>query len=179
MPVMPWPTKWSADVKAGVFAAVFDHECSAARALELARAGQLPQLEPGKPRPVAAPELPLGTVRDWLRHERVRRTRVEKARAEPAAVLGDSIGRLAALHEREVTRAERMSRTGKLKPETLRDLARAGIELQRLAAVAGKGAARSNEPLPDASTAAPTGSSSAAPERSWLEGLAASPDMTV
>lgn len=172
MPVMPWQTKWSADVKAGVFAAVFDYGVSAVRAHELARSGELPQLKPGDPRPAAAPGLPLGTVRDWLRHERVRRRRVEVARAAPNAVLSDTVARLAALLEREVSRAERQSAQNRLKPELVRDIARAGLELQRLAAAAGKtgGGARSNEDY--AGKSASGGAGKPEPERTWLEGLA-------
>lgn len=170
---MPWPTKWGSDVKAGVFAAVFEHGCSVARATALARAGELPQLKPGDPRPAAAAELPAGTVADWVRHERARRRMEERARAAPASVLSSTVGRLAAVLERETGRIERASQQNRLDPDRVRDLARAGLELERLARAIGKdGGNGSSAPVQTGKDAARAGDAGDAAPASFLDALA-------
>lgn len=167
---MAFVSRWSADLKSGVFAAVFDHGLSARAAWQLAQTGQLPQTVPGQPRAGAQPDLPLGTVADWCRHERIRRQRVEVARGAPDAVLGDTVARLIAVHEREVRRAEVLSSRGKLARGELAKIARDGREIVALQRAVQTGS--SGAPVPRSNGAAPVR------ESGWLEQLAQGPDET-
>jgi hypothetical protein len=127
---MPFERRWSDELKRAVVAAVLDHEMSAPRAVELARAGELPGIGRGVP---AAPGLPVATVRDYVTDERRRRKLEEAGRAAPEEVVGRSLGVLTAILEREVDRAAAQARKGKVNPDQILKLARAGAEVAKLA----------------------------------------------
>jgi hypothetical protein len=169
---MAFQTKWSRDVKRGVLAAVFEREWSRKRAHAAAVAGDLPQLEPGEPRPLPAPGLPFSTVGDWCRHESARRAKVATAAAAPDVVMAGTLSELIAIHQRAVKRAAGKAARGTLGGDELSKLARAGVELVRFSrAVNTKGANGESEPVP---TGAPAVNTNTAP--GFLEGLAAAPD---
>jgi hypothetical protein len=175
---MAFPRKWSEDLQRAVFVVVFDRGASARAAHDLATAGTLPQLEPGQPRLPAAPELPLKTVQDWCRHERARRKQLERARAAPAEVMGAAAGRLAAIHDREVTRAERRAARGQLEPGTIAKLARDAIEIARLARAVQTGKLPADPGDASGAAAGTSGDTASDAPRSWIEQLAAAPDNT-
>jgi hypothetical protein len=127
---MPFERRWSDELKRAVVAAVLDHELSVPRAVELARAGELPGIGRGVP---AAPGLPVATVRDYVTDERRRRKLEEAGRAAPEEVVGRSLGVLTAILEREVDRAAAQARKGKVNPDQILKLARAGAEVAKLA----------------------------------------------
>jgi hypothetical protein len=127
---MPFERRWSDELKRAVVAAVLDHEMSVPRAVELARAGELPGIGRGVP---AAPGLPVATVRDYVTDERRRRKLEEAGRAAPEEVVGRSLGVLTAILEREVDRAAAQARKGKVNPDQILKLARAGAEVAKLA----------------------------------------------
>jgi hypothetical protein len=127
---MPFERRWSDDLKRAVVAAVLDHQMSVPRAVELARAGELPGIGRGVP---AAPGLPVATVRDYVTDERRRRKLEEAGRAAPEEVVGRSLGVLTAILEREVDRAAAQARKGKVNPDQILKLARAGAEVAKLA----------------------------------------------
>lgn len=175
---MSFPRKWSPDLQLAVFLVVFDRGATARAAHELATAGTLPQLEPGQPRLPAAPELPLKTVQDWCRHERARRRQLERARAAPAEVIGEAAARLASLHDREVTRAERRASRGQLEPGTIAKLARDAIEIARLARAVQTGRLPADPADASSSGAAAGPNTSSDAPAGFLEGLAAAADST-
>jgi hypothetical protein len=127
---MPFERRWSDELKRAVVAAVLDHELSVPRAVELAHVGELPGIGRGVP---AAPALPVATVRDYVTDERRRRKLEEAGRAAPEEVVGRSLGVLTAILEREVDRAAAQARKGKVSPDHIVKLARAGAEVAKLA----------------------------------------------
>jgi hypothetical protein len=138
---MPFERRWSDELKRAVVAAVLDHELSVPRAVELARAGELPGIGRGVP---AAPGLPVATVRDYVTDERRRRKLEEAGRAAPEEVVGRSLGVLTAILEREVDRAAAQARKGKVSPDHIVKLARAGAEVAKLARLTSGGKAPSS-----------------------------------
>jgi hypothetical protein len=138
---MPFERRWSDELKRAVVAAVLDHELSVPRAVELAHAGELPGIGRGVP---AAPGLPVATVRDYVTDERRRRKLEEAGRAAPEEVVGRSLGVLTAILEREVDRAAAQARKGKVSPDHIVKLARAGAEVAKLARLTSGGKAPSS-----------------------------------
>lgn len=171
---MGFVKKWPDEVREGVFKAVFEQGATVRAAAQAAVAGELPQLRAGDPRPPAAVGLPEGTVQDWCRHERRKRRRLEAARSAPEVVLGDTVARLVALHEADMSRAERKAARGQLKPGTLRDLAKDGQEIARLAAMTAKrGSGRQTGSEQGDTAPVQTGAGqSESTDGSWLEQLA-------
>jgi hypothetical protein len=138
---MPFERRWSDELKRAVVATVLDHGLSVPRAVELARAGELPGIGHGVP---AAPGLPVATVRDYVTDERRRRKLEEAGRAAPEEVVGRSLGVLTAILEREVDRAAAQARKGKVSPDHIVKLARAGAEVAKLARLTSGGKAPSS-----------------------------------
>jgi hypothetical protein len=126
---MGFERKWSDELKQAIVAAVLDHGMSVPQAVRAANAGELP----GRGRGVPAAPIKVAYTRDLVSDERRRRKLQESARAAPGEIVGRSLGRLAAILDREVERAESQARRGKVNPDHILKLARAGVEVAKLA----------------------------------------------
>ena len=138
---MAFERKWSDELKRAVVAAVLDHEMSVPKAVAAAHAGELP----GAGRGVPAAPIPIATVRDLVTAERRRRKLEDAARAAPEEIVGRGMAVLAGIFDREVDRLAAQARRGRVKPDEIVKVARAGAEVAKLAKLARGGAPSSPE----------------------------------
>jgi hypothetical protein len=168
---MAFKSRWSAELRAACLEVVLERGWTATAAHAAAVAGRLQYRGENVP---AAPELPVGTVRDWARLERSERSQVAAAAAGPDVVLSRHLAELSGMLDRERAKTRRALARGKATPEAIGRLARAGLEVAKLArALQSPG---SSPRLNGAEDGASSTSSAAPAEPGFIDGLAATAD---
>jgi hypothetical protein len=132
MPGMAFKSVWSEELKRAVIVAQLDHGMTAREASDAAHRGELPGIGRG----VAPAPIGVAYCRDLASDERRKRKLEESARAAPGEIIGAAVGRLAAILDRETSRAETQARKGRVDPDQITKLARAGVEVAKLARAA-------------------------------------------
>jgi hypothetical protein len=139
MPGMAFKSVWSEELKRAVVVAQLDHGLTAREASDAAHRGELPGIGRG----VAPAPIGVAYCRDLASDERRKRKLEEEARKAPGEIVGAALGRLAAMLDQETQKAERKARQGKVDPAQIQALARAGLEVAKLARAAQEPARKS------------------------------------
>lgn len=149
---MAFKRRWPIELRDACIGAALDRGWTAtavhAAAVDgrLQHAGQL----------LAPADVPIGTVRDWVRVARAERGQLEAAAAGPDAVLSRHVAETVALLDRSRAKTRRALERGKAGAPEIAALARAGVEVARLVrAVHGPGSSSTGDesarkpPAPD------------------------------